>query len=261
MVDESKCLDIPIWEFFNILEHLSFFPGVSRYCIGCLSCASWKSGYGVHDFCCCHLWCWWSLFWWILHKIQNHLSQYRLGVQLDLFLFGALPPFRHFFKLTDVYQWGKMNFCALRPCFIDHLWFTSDFCQVPRRNLFLISPILYPLLLFAATNLHGLRHRNIFVKPKLLCCIELSPFPAIWSSWRFGGESFHTQSCGFTGFQNTRKFLIWSHWFLPRVHSMLTCLACLAKHSRSHRRFQLLSSILDGFFEFLVLRVKEINSS
>ena len=43
--------------------------------------------------------------------------------------------------------------------------------------------------------------------------------------------------------------------------SMLTLLACLAKHSGSHWYFQFLSSILIGFFEFLVLRVNEINSS
>ena len=30
-----------------------------------------------------------------LHKIQNHLSQYRLGVQLDLCIFGASSPTRH----------------------------------------------------------------------------------------------------------------------------------------------------------------------
>ena len=27
--------------------------------------------------------------------ILNHLSQYRLGIQLDLCIFGALPPIRH----------------------------------------------------------------------------------------------------------------------------------------------------------------------
>ena len=32
---------------------------------------------------------------WIPHKIQNHLSQCRLGVQLDLCIFGALSPIRH----------------------------------------------------------------------------------------------------------------------------------------------------------------------
>ena len=36
-----------------------------------------------------------------------------------------------------------MNFNALRPCFIDHLFFTSsDFRQVPRRNLFQFSYFL-----------------------------------------------------------------------------------------------------------------------
>ena len=32
---------------------------------------------------------------WILRKTLNHLSQYRLGVQLDLCIFGALSPIRH----------------------------------------------------------------------------------------------------------------------------------------------------------------------
>ena len=43
-------------------------------------------------------------------------------------------------------------------------------------------------------------------------------------------------------------------------HPILIVLAHLARHCRSHRRFQFVSSILDGFFEFLVLRVDEINS-
>ena len=42
---------------------------------------------------------------------------------------------------------------------------------------------------------------------------------------------------------------------------MLTVLACLERHGGSPWCFQFLSSILDGFFEFLVLRVNEINSS
>ena len=43
--------------------------------------------------------------------------------------------------------------------------------------------------------------------------------------------------------------------------TMLTLLACLARHSGSFWCFQFLARILDGFFEFLVLRVNEINSS
>ena len=81
-----------------------------------------------------------------------------------------------------------------------------------------------------------------------------------WIRFILLSRFFHTHPCGFTGFQDTRKFR-------PELISvatgltMLTCLACLARHSRSHWRFQFLASILDGFFEFLVLRVNEINSS
>ena len=39
-----------------------FHLGTSRYCVRCLSIATWQSGDDIHDFCCCHLWCWWSLF-------------------------------------------------------------------------------------------------------------------------------------------------------------------------------------------------------
>ena len=71
---------------------------------------------------------------WMLRKTPNHLLQYHLGVQLDpcfllLFLqFGI-------FQMTYVHQWGEMNFCALRPCFINHLFLTSDLGHVPRQNL------------------------------------------------------------------------------------------------------------------------------
>ena len=47
--------------YFGFTFH--FYLGISRYCISCLSCASWQSGdEEIHDFCCCHLRCWWSLF-------------------------------------------------------------------------------------------------------------------------------------------------------------------------------------------------------
>ena len=41
---------------------LHFYLGISRYCIRCLSCATRQSGDDIHDFSCCHLRCWWSLF-------------------------------------------------------------------------------------------------------------------------------------------------------------------------------------------------------
>ena len=62
--------------------------------------------------------------------------------------------------------------------------------------------------------------------------------------WRFS----HTQSCGFTGFQETRKF-----WFeivgLTTGPSILTLLACLAMQSGSQWCFQILANILNGLLE------------
>ena len=54
-----------------------------------------------------------------------------------------------------------MDFWALRPCFIDHLGFTSDFCLVPCRNLFQFLPFFIHCC-FCSGNLHGSRHRNKF---------------------------------------------------------------------------------------------------
>ena len=98
VVDESKFLDkyldIPILKFSTISEHLPFSPGYKKILHQLLvqryqAVLRWYSWLLL-----LYLWCWWSLFW-ILHKMQNHLSQYRLGVQLDLCIFGALPPIRH----------------------------------------------------------------------------------------------------------------------------------------------------------------------
>ena len=63
--------------FNNVGAFSIFYLGISRYCVCCLSCASWQSGFDIHDFCC-HLWCWWPLFseyciwaWIILHNVTS----------------------------------------------------------------------------------------------------------------------------------------------------------------------------------------------
>ena len=78
-----------------------------------------------------------------------------------------------------------MNSCALRPCFIDHLFFASDFRQVPRRNFLKFFPSFIHCC-FCFVNLQGLR---INLCTKLSCCSKLSPLPAIWSSCQFGRDS------------------------------------------------------------------------
>ena len=94
--------------------------------------------------------------------------------------------------MTYVHQWGKMNFCALRPCFIDHLWFTSDFGQVPRRDLFkfllrlvlriLVVVIWHPLLVqlsFLTPWLCLCPYCSVLVHHLFLCCFSC---PCSWTS-------------------------------------------------------------------------------
>ena len=129
---------------------------------------------------------------------------------------------------------------------------TSDLLLtfVVSRNLFKFLPFFIhccfcSAVIFLAWGI------GINLRTKLWCCSELSPFPAIWSSWYFGG---------FTGFQDTRKFwleIIGLATGLPT----LAFLACYARHGWSHRRFQFSSCILNGFFELIVLKVHEIDSS
>ena len=96
VVDESKCLDTPILEFSIICEHLPFSPGyklILRLLLVHRNQAIWR-------------WYPWSsllsfemlkiLVQWLLHKILNRLLQYHHEVQLDLCIFGALPPIQHF---------------------------------------------------------------------------------------------------------------------------------------------------------------------
>ena len=58
VVDESKCLDIPIWEFSVICEHLPFLLGykpILRLLLVHRTLA--QSGYDIHDLSRCHLRC------------------------------------------------------------------------------------------------------------------------------------------------------------------------------------------------------------
>ena len=135
-----------VWtfRFGNFQQFVSIFHfhlGLSWYCICCLSIATWQSGDDIHDFGCRHLWCWWSLFGeycvrsWIV--FYNITSEYN-----STFVFLVFCLQFSIFQMTYVHQWCIMNFCARRPCFIDHLFFASDFCQVPRRNFLQCFPFL-----------------------------------------------------------------------------------------------------------------------
>ena len=161
MVDESKCLDIPILEFSTIWEHLPLLLGYKlklRLLLVHRNLVIWR-------------WYPWSwrlsfemlmiLVQLILHKTQNRLLQYHRGVQLDLCIFGVLPPIQHF--SDDICPLTMLNelLCPtslLHRSPLSYFWLSSG--STPK-----ISPF-FPFFVhrcFCCRNLDSLRHRNKFV--------------------------------------------------------------------------------------------------
>ena len=145
-----------------------------------------------------------------------------------------------------------MNFCTRRPCFIDHLFLTFDFGQVPRRNFLQFFPFLV-LRCFCCKNFRSLRHRNELVNQVVvLQWIFTFSCNMVFMVMRYRISHMHSRR--FISFQNTRKFCFnYVGCTTPTISQNFT------RHSRSHWCFQLLTSILDGLFEFLILRVDEID--
>ena len=98
VVEESNCLDTPIWEFSIICEHLPFLLGckpILHLLLVHRNQAIWK-------------WYPWSyllsfvmlmiLVQWILHKIQNHLQQNHLGGTTRPLYFWCFASNSAFFK-------------------------------------------------------------------------------------------------------------------------------------------------------------------
>ena len=147
VVDESKCLDIPIFQFLKNFGASSILTWVLADAAS-PACPEHPGSLDMISMtlCCCHLRCWWSLFseYCIRSRIifNNIASEYNSTfVFLVLcFQFGIL-------QMTDVHQWGKMNFCALRPCFHRSPLFDFWLSSGPMPESFPISSILYPLLL------------------------------------------------------------------------------------------------------------------
>ena len=173
--------------------------------------------------------------------------------------FGCFASNSAFFKWQMSISEAKWTFCALRPCFIDDLFFTSDFRQVPRRNLFQFL-IFFINCCLRCGNLQGKRHRNKFVY-QIAMLQWISPLSCnmvlMMIRWRF----FHTQSCGFTGFQKYTQVFDLISLDLPRVAPCLHVLLVLQGIAGAIRVSNFLRAFLMVFFELLVLRVKKINSS
>ena len=257
-VDVSKYLDISILEFSIICEHLPVSLGYEQTLCQLLVLRNqavwrWYPWLLLLSFVMLMI-----LVQWILHKTPNRLLQYHLVVQLDLCIFGALPPIQHF-QMTYVHQWGEMNFYALRPCFIDHLWIVPDFCYVPRRNLFVKFHPFFFHCCFCCWNFHSLRHRNEFVYQ----IVKLQ-----WIVTSFLQYGLHDDSVKVLPYA-----VLWIHWLpkytqvlflillgLPLVTTCWLFLLVLQGMAGATNASNFLRAFLMVLFEFLVLRVNEIDS-
>ena len=152
-----------------------------------------------------------------------------------------------------------MNLCALRPCFVDHLWFVSDFCQVPRRNLWKFL-LFFIHCCLCGGYLHCLRHRNKFVYQTVMLQWIVPLF------LQYGPHDILVEILPYAFLVDSLASKIHAKFRLEIISlatglPMLAFLACLARHGGSHWCFQFLSSISNGFLELLLLRVNEIDSS
>ena len=185
---------------FNNLGASSIFGlSISRYCASYLSCASWQSGFNIHNLCCRHLWCWWSLF--SEYCIRSRIIFHNVASEYNsTFVFLVLCLQFGILQMTCVHQWGKMNFCARRPCFIDHLFFYFWLSSGPTTKF---SPFFTHSLSTAAFA------AGIFIAwgirmnlcTKLYCCSEVSPF------LQYGLHDISVEILPYA--------FLWIHW-LPR---------------------------------------------
>ena len=93
----------------------------------------------IHDLSCSHLRCWKNLAQWILHKNRNCLSQLSPRRTTRPLYFWCFASNSAFFRWQMSINDAKWTVIARCPCFIDHLFLTSDFCQIPRRNFLQFS--------------------------------------------------------------------------------------------------------------------------
>ena len=125
-----------------------------------------------------------------------------------------------------------MNCSARRPCFMDHLFLASDSRQVPRLEIF---SNFFPFLVhrcFGCRNFHSLRHRNKFV----------NQFVMLWWILTFSCNMF---------------FVVW--WERVSHTHVLFFVRSTTPPILLHNFTG--TCVLDGFLEFLILWVDEIDST
>ena len=180
VADESKCLDIPIWAFSTIREHLPFsleYELILRLLLVHRNLAIWR---------------WYPWFWrllfemlkilveWILHKNQNYLLQYHRGEQLDLCIFGVCPPIQLFtsdISINDAKWTVAPDVLASSITSFSLLTFVRFHSGIFSNFSHSWSTAAFVAGIFTARGI------GINLCTKLHCCSELFTLTAIWSSW------------------------------------------------------------------------------
>ena len=124
---------------------------------------------------------------WILRKIPNRLLQYHRGEQLDLCISGVFVSNSAFFRWQMSINDAKWTVApdvraSSITCFL-LLTFVKFHAEMFSNFSHSLSTAAFAAGIFIAWG------TRINLCTKLQCCSELSPFPAIWSSWYFGRDS------------------------------------------------------------------------
>ena len=163
-----------LWNFEQPWSVFHFHLSVTWYCVGCLSWTSWKPWCNVHDFCGCHLKCWWSLF--SEHCFRNRIICYNVTSEYD----PAFVYFWYWGSSSDFLRWqrsindAKWTFLSLflAPSITSFLVLTFVSCH---DGIFSNVSHVSPHCCLCIWNFKRLRHRNEFVN-KTVMCHRIHPF-------------------------------------------------------------------------------------
>ena len=254
VVDESKCLDIPILQFSIICEHLPFSLGhkqILRPLLVLRNQAVWR---------------WYP---WLLQPsfvTQMNLALWTLRMSLNqkkkknTMSPRSTPRPLNFWNLgsnSEFLRW-QMSIndakCTVLPCFIDHLFFVSDFRQLPCRYLFKF----FLFCMHCFWYFHCWRHRNTFVH-EIVMVQRVDSFPCNVVFMIFMLCSFQTLSRRFVGFDDACVFCLGS----IRSATSFPVLSSpdLARQCCWHRNFQVSPRMFNSFFEFRICWINAVNSA
>ena len=196
-------------------------------------------------------------------RCVGFLNFFLLSRQVSLLMLWVSPCFStqsdgsRMRKWSRQLVWGTLPWDLILPqsllrqllpfCF----WLSSPALPVCSRVFPIFSHCCLCIWCF-----HCLRQRNKFVHSSAVN--ESVPFPAKWSSWFLWGDPsmrFLTESSA----SSMQAYCV-LHSSTRQVSLYFSQLKC-AKHCGWHRYSQLSSRILHGVFEFLIIRINEVNTT